>query len=900
MQDCSMGDRLQVDFWFRKVSPLGSPTTVRILFETTSPPYISSFTSDLKVSDSTWTPFSFPFLAAGSYTPGKAAIKLHFAAGPQIFEFAGLSLVNKLSGTTPTVTTPTVTAPPVVTGPSGPAFPILPPWYSAPWFYGRPSTTWATVPSDTAPGLPFAKAIRITTTGTSINIYDDGLGFNTATACTSGDNMLALLWARKLSPLDGTPTVCKILFQSNGNDYATHLAADLTVTSSDWQQFAFYFTTKASYLPGDAALKFQFASGPQSFEIAGVSITDYSSDTPPRLATPTPCPRCPTVTPSPTYGPSSVMPPWSTLLKKYYKYSNGNPLTVKETTASDMSFGGALMIDSSVYGRNVWDAAVMFDTNGLISEGDNLVISFYVKKVWPLDGTTVQGIVNLQDKATYASSVFSSYPCDVNSWLLFEIPFKARNTLLPNAANVVFQIGTVPQTFAIGGLKLINYGPLPTPSTFSFPYPGRGNPNAPWRIAANARIDAIRKANLNVRVQDQSGNPMEGVTVKITMQRHAFKFGSAVQAKLLTQNSADRAQYQNVIKSLFSCAVLENDLKWTRWVSGSTEAGNSQVALDALAWMSANKISVRGHNLIWPGWGHMPSGLSYLNGTVNSTEPMQRVSANNATELSRRISEHFHSILKLTKGQVSEWDVLNEPFDNYDVMGKQDLGVKGSSNETKILPFDSVVSWFKLADSLVDPSVGLVYNEYDVLENYQTMKQEWTVALVKYIKARGGRIDTLGLQSHFQWMLNGFVDLDQRVASLAALNIPLAITEFDMSVLDTQLQGDYTGDFLTWAFSQPSINQFLLWGFWAGAHYIPSAAMYTKDWQIKPNGIIFQDLVLNKWWTKTVGTTNMDGLYSTRAFKGDYLVQVYINGALKTETKLSLLSDKEVTITLLP
>lgn len=37
-----------------------------------------------------------------------------------------------------------------------------------------------------------------------------------------------------------------------------------------------------------------------------------------------------------------------------------------------------------------------------------------------------------------------------------------------------------------------------------------------------------------------------------------------------------------------------------------------------------------------------------------------------------------------------------------------------------------------------------------------------------------------------------------------------------------------------------------LWGFWAGDHWIPHAALFRRDWSIKPNGRVYQDLVFHK------------------------------------------------------
>lgn len=52
-----------------------------------------------------------------------------------------------------------------------------------------------------------------------------------------------------------------------------------------------------------------------------------------------------------------------------------------------------------------------------------------------------------------------------------------------------------------------------------------------WRARAEERIETHRKGDLVVEVHDANGNPLSGAAVRIEMQRHAFKFGTAVDAE---------------------------------------------------------------------------------------------------------------------------------------------------------------------------------------------------------------------------------------------------------------------------------------------------------------------------------------------------------------------------------
>jgi hypothetical protein len=96
-------------------------------------------------------------------------------------------------------------------------------------------------------------------------------------------------------------------------------------------------------------------------------------------------------------------------------------------------------------------------------------------------------------------------------------------------------------------------------------------------------------------------------------------------------------------------------------------------------------------------------------------------------------------------------------------------------------------------------------------------------------------------------------------------------------------QTAYTRDFLTAAFSHPAVDSIIMWGFWEGRHWLPDAALLTRDWKLKPNGQAWLDLVKKDWWTNADGTADAKGEYKTRGFYGDYEVTVTGPGG-KTKT----------------
>lgn len=113
----------------------------------------------------------------------------------------------------------------------------------------------------------------------------------------------------------------------------------------------------------------------------------------------------------------------------------------------------------------------------------------------------------------------------------------------------------------------------------------------------------------------------------------------------------------------------------------------------------------------------------------------------------------------------------------------------------------------------------------------------------------------------------------------AALIPNLQLTELDVDVGDDEvLQADYLRDVMTLAFSHPAFQAIVMWGFWEGKHWKPNAALYRKDWSIKPAGQVWQELVFDTWWTEDAGQTDADGYFATRGFLGDYEIKIKHDG----------------------
>jgi GH35 family endo-1,4-beta-xylanase len=389
-------------------------------------------------------------------------------------------------------------------------------------------------------------------------------------------------------------------------------------------------------------------------------------------------------------------------------------------------------------------------------------------------------------------------------------------------------------------------------------------PDAAWRAEAAARIDRHRKGPLRLVALDRLGRPLPGVSVSVEQLRHAYPFGTAVVSSRLVDAPrvfapdsgtttelwlADNARYREEILRNFNAIVTENDLKWPQWNGSNERPENFRQSwtLAALDWARQHEIAVKGHTLVWGSWRFSPPWLREHEADPDTVH---------AAALA-----HIRDIGHATADRTRWWDVLNEPMSH--------------RNLIELLGPARVAEWFKEARAAL-PNTRLVMNEFDLVGNGGNPKRRANfLAFARELRAHGAPLDVLGLQGHF-WSERFTAPEDVwRIADELheASGLPLMISEFDTNIPNERLQADYTRDFLTAWFAHPATEAFIMWGFWARAHWMGEAgSMFRADWTPKPNLAAYRDLVFRDWWTRASSTTGSDGAVELRAFLGRHRV----------------------------
>ena len=517
-------------------------------------------------------------------------------------------------------------------------------------------------------------------------------------------------------------------------------------------------------------------------------------------------------------------------------------------------------------GTNLWDVQVLGRTSGDIKQGDVLLLCIYARG--SSDDPSLSeatGTAYLQRNSGAYDKVVSLPLAASSEWKQYFAAVQSTLTLPSGQHEFTIHLAAGAQTIDIGGVSFINYGNSRTlaemPRT-KITYVG-AEPDAPWRADAAAAIDKIRKADLTVHVVNADGDPIPGAAVHVVQKRHEFGFGTAVAADGLNTAGDNGDKYREVVRTWFNKAVLENDLKWPGWEQ------NRNRALNAIAWLRDNNLTVRGHNLVWPNWQYLPADVQKLSGDPDA--------------LRKRVLDHIAEEVAATRGQLVEWDVLNEPVTNTDLQ--------------KILGEQEMAAWFRKTREY-DNWPMLFVNDYNIIEagGLDRGHQDGYYNTIRKLIDWGAPLDAIGIQGHFDSRLTPPTRVWAILDRFAQFEKPIEITEFDINLDDEALQAQYTRDLMTAVFSHPSVSGFLMWGFWEGRHWLPRAAMFRRDWSLKPNGQTYYDLVYKEWWTDVRGETADDGAFAVRGFKGDYEIQATVGDRVVTVPVTLDARGSEVTV----
>lgn len=514
----------------------------------------------------------------------------------------------------------------------------------------------------------------------------------------------------------------------------------------------------------------------------------------------------------------------------------------------------ATRIDVNNRPKSPWSIGFQIPTDEAVDKDEVLLFRFKARHVGePTEtGGAVLRILFEKGSAPYSKSLSRDVEVE-EKWTEFSFPFKSVDAYEAGEAKVGFQLGFQIQSLEIADWTLESFGKeadLQNLPQSKMSYAGREE-NATWRKEAEKRIDEIRKGDITIHVCDAEGNPVENAEVELKMLRHAFPWGTAVTTKLLLQQDEDGNRYREIVEKYFNRVAFENDMKWYLW----NDLRSRSDTFKAIEWLRDRNIDVRGHCLLWPSWRNSPTAYKNL--------------ADEPDKLRQAVNDGLEQTVRSLRGIVVDWDVLNEPLDNDDLM--------------KTLGNEEMIQWFRLVRRL-DANAKLYMNDYSILseKGLHREHQDHLENTVRYLQTQGAPLSGIGMQSHFVETVTPPERIKMILDRFASLGVSITITEHDIETEDEQLQADYTRDFLTVAFSHPSVEAILCWGFWENSHWRPKGAYFRSDWSIKPAGQAWIDQTTKIWWTNERGKSDDKGRFETRGFLGDYEITVRYGNHVRT------------------
>lgn len=234
-----------------------------------------------------------------------------------------------------------------------------------------------------------------------------------------------------------------------------------------------------------------------------------------------------------------------------------------------------------------------------------------------------------------------------------------------------------------------------------------------------------------------------------------FLVGAAVNTDL--PDGQDPAG-EEVVKKQFNQVVAENCMKGEK---NHPEVNRFDFTDgDKLAdWAEKNGKTLIGHCLVW-----------------HSQPPKWMFTDDKGNLVSRevligRMYNHIMNVVTHYKGRVKGWDVVNEAF--------EDDGSYRKSLYYKIIGPEFIELAFRFAHE-ADPNVELYYNDYSTSK---PAKREAICKLVRDLKAKGLRIDAVGMQSHNGFDYPDYAEYEKSIEAFAGEGVKVMLTELDMNML---------------------------------------------------------------------------------------------------------------------
>lgn len=224
------------------------------------------------------------------------------------------------------------------------------------------------------------------------------------------------------------------------------------------------------------------------------------------------------------------------------------------------------------------------------------------------------------------------------------------------------------------------------------------------------------------------------------------------------QSSERDTNAVKIVKKHFNSIVAENCMK-CQTIHPEEDRYDFRQADEFVNFGEKNGMAIIGHCLIW----HSQLARWFC---------VDKDGKNVAPEvLKQRMKDHITTIVSRYKGRVKGWDVVNEAI--------MEDGSYRKSKFYQILGEEFIPLAFQYAHE-ADPDAELYYNDYNM---HAEGKRNTVVKMVNDMKAKGLRVDAIGMQGHVGLNYPDLAEFEKSIVAYAGTGAKVMITEWDMSAL---------------------------------------------------------------------------------------------------------------------
>jgi endo-1,4-beta-xylanase len=318
--------------------------------------------------------------------------------------------------------------------------------------------------------------------------------------------------------------------------------------------------------------------------------------------------------------------------------------------------------------------------------------------------------------------------------------------------------------------------------------------------------------------QPSRSRAAETVVLRKLAAEKGLLYGTTIAATQIT----DDPPFVDLVRHEAGLVVAENEMKWQVMNRGAHGDDDFAPADTIAAFAAANKLVLRGHNLLW--YHRTPEWFFDLP---------------DRSAQDRAVVDHIRQLAGRYRGRIHSWDVVNEPIEPKD--GRPD-GLRTAVFLETLGPEYIDLAYHTARDA--DPNARLVVNEYDVELDApeQEARRITLLHLLEEMRRSGTPVDAVGIQAHltaaggppFSAPL-----LRRFLADIASLGLTIQITELDVTdenapadvTVRDALVADTYRRFLDVALDEPAVKMVVTWGLSDRHSWIVRRETYQAKWR---------------------------------------------------------------------